>query len=263
MMKAIEERIASTLAAADDVKSADLAALIQEVETAAQAADGAATKAREQALDPAVVVDAAKVGAAVATAELTCDRLQAALPRLQERHKQVRRAEAGAAWKAEAEELEARRKALMIEFRKFYPEMIDRIVDHLYSMRALDNEINHFNYRRPDGSMNSLELSTPFFAMDLKIPDPDNRGGQLLWPPPPNLALQYLAAMPPDPFLVHEAAAGTYIEARNRHILEDNRRQIAEAEQRQREFEQQKAAEIEAAKERDQQAHRERGWPSG
>ena len=237
-MNAIEERIASTLAAADDVKSADLAALIQEVETAAQAADEAATKAREQALDPAIVVDAAKVGAAVATAELTCDRLQAALPRLQERHKQVRQAEAVAAWKAEAEELEARRKALMIEFRKFYPEMIDRIVDHLYSMRALDNEINHFNYRRPDGSVNPLELSTPFFAMDLKIPDPDNRGGQLLWPPPqPNLALQYLAAMPPDPFIISEAAKGTYIDARNKRILEDNRRQIAEAEQRQREFE--------------------------
>ena len=47
MNKPVEERIASTLAAADDVKSADLAALIQEVETAAEAADEAATKARE------------------------------------------------------------------------------------------------------------------------------------------------------------------------------------------------------------------------
>jgi hypothetical protein len=52
-----------------------------------------------------------------------------------------------------------------------------------------------------------------------------------------------------------EAAAGTYIEERNRRILEDNRRQIAEAEQRQREFEKQKAAEAVAAKERDRQAY--------
>jgi hypothetical protein len=43
--------------------------------------------------------------------------------------------------------------------------------------------------------------------------------------------------MRPDPFLVHEAAAGTYIKERNRRVMEDNRRQIAEAEQRQREFE--------------------------
>jgi hypothetical protein len=84
------------------------------------------------------------------------------------------------------------------------------------------------------------------------------------WPPPqPNLTLQMIAAICTDPFIISEAAKGTYIEARNRRVLEDNRRQIAEAEQRQREFEKQKAAEIEAAKERDRQAYRERGWPSG
>jgi hypothetical protein len=101
-------------------------------------------------------------------------------------------------------------------------------------------------------------------AADLKLPkfEADGNRYQYSWPPPqPNLALQ-IAAIRPDPFLVHEAAKGTYIEERNRRILEDNRRQIAEAEQRQREFEKQKTAEIEAAKERDRQA-RERGWPSG
>ena len=88
-----------------------------EVEAAAEEADATATKTREEALDPTIVIDAAKVGAGVATAELTRDRLQAALPRLQERHKQVRQAEAVAAWTAEAEELESRRMALMTEFR--------------------------------------------------------------------------------------------------------------------------------------------------
>jgi len=75
---------------------------------------------------------------------------------------------------------------------------------------------------------------------------------QFLWPPPqPNLALQMIAAIRPDPFIISEAAKGTYIKERDRRMLEDNRRQIAEAEQRQREFEKQKAAEAEAAKERD------------
>ena len=55
----------------------------------------------------------------------------------------------------------------------------------------------------------------------------------------------------PDPFVVSEAATGTYIEARDRRILEDNRRQIAEAEQRQREREQREAAEMAKIKEAD------------
>jgi hypothetical protein len=38
-------------------------------------------------------------------------------------------------------------------------------------------------------------------------------------------------------FIGSEAAKGTYIDARNRRIMEDNRRQIAEAERSQREFE--------------------------
>ena len=150
------------------------------------------------------MVDAAKVGAAVASATLTRDRLQAALPRLQERHKQVRQAEAVAAWTAEAEELEARRVAKMTEFADFYPPMYERIVDHLYSMRALDREIDDLNRRRPNGSVAGVAYSTPAFTMDLKIPDP-YKNGQFLWPPPqPNLALQYLAIMPPDPFIASE-----------------------------------------------------------
>ena len=241
----------------DSIKSDAVAALIAEVEAAAQAADAAATKAREEALDPAVVVDVAKVGAAVATATLTRDRLQAALPRLQERLKQVREQEDLAAWKAEAEELEARRIAKMTEFADFYPPMYERIVDHLYSMRALDREIDDLNRRRPNGSVRALEYSTPAFTVDLKIPDPYNKD-QPLWPPLQLTPSQQLArAMLANPdaytdrFVVSEAAAGTYIEARNRRVLEDNRRQIAEAEQRQREREEREQAEIAKIKEAD------------
>jgi hypothetical protein len=77
------------------------------------------------------------------------------------------------------------------------------------------------------------------------------------------VTLQMIAAIRTDPFIISEAAKGTYIDMRNKRILEDNRRQIEEAERSQREFEKQKAAETEAAKERDRQAYRERGWPSG
>jgi hypothetical protein len=64
-----------------------------------------------------------------------------------------------------------------------------------------------------------------------------------------------LAAIPTDPFIIAEAAKGTYENAYKR-ALEDNRRQLEEAERSRREFEQKKAAEIEAAKERDRQAYR-------
>jgi hypothetical protein len=256
----LEQRIAVALS--DSIKSDAVAALIQEVEAAAQAADENATRAREEALDPAVVVDTAKVGAAVATAELTRDRLRAALPRLRTRYTEVREQEDIAAWKAEADELEPRGVALLDGFAEFYPEMAKRIASHLDDMRAFDKQVDDLNRRRPNG-VPALSRSTPALAKDLRIPSP-YKTSELWWPPPtPNLALQYLATMPPDPFLVHEAAKGTYIDARNRRVLEDNRRQIAEAEQRQREFEERQRKELESAKERDRQAYRERGWPSG
>jgi hypothetical protein len=61
--------------------------------------------------------------------------------------------------------------------------------------------------------------------------------GELWWPPPqpePGAAVPRLDAAG---FIGSEAAKGTYIDARNRRIMEDNRRQIAEAERSQREFE--------------------------
>jgi hypothetical protein len=115
----------------------------------------------------------------------------------------------------------------------------------------------------------ALDYSTPAFTVDLKIPDPYKKD-QPLWPPPQPTPSQQLArAMMENPdaytdrFVVSEAAAGVYIEARNKRILEDNRRQIEEAERSQHEREERERTEIEAAKERDRQAYRERGWPSG
>jgi hypothetical protein len=168
MSPTLESRIASALTATDITSS--LAQLLIEVEAAAAAADADAAKAREEALDPATVVDVDKVAAAVASATLTHDRLQGALPRLQDQLKRVRQAEDVAAWRADAEELEQRRLASGAEFRQFYPGMIERIVNHLYDMRALDKEIDDLNSRRPDSSIPALGYITPFFAMDSKIP---------------------------------------------------------------------------------------------
>jgi hypothetical protein len=120
------------------------------------------------------------------------------------------------------------------------------------------------NRRHPDNkSVRPLDYASPELSRNLKLPDPD-KPSQFLWPPPqPLVPPELLAAIRPAPFIISEAAKGTYIDARNRRILEDNRRQIAEAEQRQREFDERQRKELESAKERDRHAYRERGWPSG
>jgi hypothetical protein len=71
------------------------------------------------------------------------------------------------------------------------------------------------------------------------------------------------ASMPPDPFIASEAAAGVYLEERNRRMLEDNRRQIAEAEERMRAHEEREAAEARKAQEANRAAYyAEHGWPT-
>jgi hypothetical protein len=84
-------------------------------------------------------------------------------------------------------------------------------------MRAFDREIDALNRRPPDDrSVRPLAYATPEFARELKIPNME-KPRQFLWPPPqPNLALQMIAAIRPDPFIISEAAKGTYIEARTR-----------------------------------------------
>jgi hypothetical protein len=158
----LEQRIAAALTPAD-ITSTDLAALIVEVEAAAQAADENATRAREEALDPGVVVDTAKVGAAVATAELTRDRLRAALPRLRTRYTEVREQEDIAAWKLDAEKLAARRDTLATAFyRLLPPELLKQVDERLHALRAFDREIDALNRRRPDDrSVRPLDYSTP------------------------------------------------------------------------------------------------------
>jgi hypothetical protein len=131
--------------------------------------------------------------------------------------------------------------------------LIKRIAEHLNAMRAFDREIDALNHRRPDDqSVRPLHYATPELARELRIPNME-KPGQFLWPPPTPLVSPEVLAMldRPDPFNIPDAAAGRYVDMRNKRILEDNRRQIAEAEQRQREREQREAAEMAKIKEAD------------
>ena len=144
-------RAASRPLSAADAKSDDLAALITEVEAAAQEADETATKTREEALDPTTVIDAAKVGAAVATAELTRDRLRAALPRLQEQLKQAREREYAECWLNDYAAVKARRDAAAEQLRERYPTIVDELVALMADIAATDKEVDRINVAAPYG----------------------------------------------------------------------------------------------------------------
>ena len=65
---------------------------------------------------PAFVIDTIKAGTTVASAMLTRDRLQAALPRLQQQHKEVQEKEYVERWRKDFERVEAKRDALATEY---------------------------------------------------------------------------------------------------------------------------------------------------
>ena len=280
MNATLESRIATALAATD-ITSADLGQLLVEADAAITAADETAEEERTKALDPALSPDPKVARQAMEDAAFTRDRLKTLLPRLQTKHKEVADAEALTAWTTEANELGERRFALGTEFKTVFSKLIDDIVDRLWAMRDLDQEITALNNRRPIDAANAagvrfLDFVTPAFAEYLKIPDPEvgakhweigTSGTGYLWPP---------RQLTPGQQMAHAMMAGTYpvdsfdwrnwkakLDERHRRMLEDNREQIAEAEQRQREREEREAAEARKAQEAERAAYyAKHGWPT-
>ena len=187
------------------------------------------------------MIDTAAVGAAVTTGTSTHDRLKIAASEIAGAAQAGTRAEALTAWTAEAAELQERRLALGTEFKKVFSQLIDDIVDRLWEMRDLDQEITALNNRRPIDAANAagvrfLDFVTPAFAEYLKIPDPEvgakhweigTSGTGYLWPP---------RQLTPGQQMAHAMMAGTYpmdsfdwrnwkakLDERHRRMLEDNR----------------------------------------
>ena len=203
----LEQRIAAALTSTD-ITSSDLAALIVEVEAAAQAAAENATKTREEALDPATVIDAAKVGASVATAELTRDRLRAALPRLQERLKQAREREYAECWLNDYAAVKVRRDAAAEQLRERYPTIVAELVASMADIAATDKEVDRINVAAPYGDyprLRGVELTARgldrllqpniSIVQELRLPCFDCAPGMPLmaYPlPQPNFAVEFV-----------------------------------------------------------------------
>jgi hypothetical protein len=272
MSSELEQKIASVLGGNDGDGSTDIAALIGEVEAAAAAADADAAKAREDALNPAVVIDVAAVSAAVTAAELTRDRLKAAVPRLQARWHEVALAESLAVWREDFEAVEGGLDELVAEFEDRYPKLVDELVSLMKRAAEVDRKVTYVLVNRPPGAQGYLESveetvrgkltqSDVRICEMLRLPVLHRNGGvPYAYPlPQPSLAVAVAGGIVPrhiDGSTWHKEIA-----ERNARLLSDAAKSAAESEKRQAEREAREQKEIEAAKEADRQAYREHGWP--
>jgi hypothetical protein len=134
---------------------------VQETEAAAIAVGEAAARARTRALDPGTA-DPSEAKSEMIDAEFRRDRLNAALPRLQQRYTKVLQAEAKARWVEQYDSVGARVKELAEELRAAY-EFVPRLVDVLTRARELDQEVRRVRESKPiddvyDGLPRLLEV---------------------------------------------------------------------------------------------------------
>jgi hypothetical protein len=147
-MTSLEQRIAAALVD-NDIHSSALATLIAETEAATTAADEAAIKSREQALDPIASPDPTKARAAMESAAFTRDRLRTVLPRLQQHFKEVSSQEEYTRWVAGYEQTKAKRDAAAEELRTIYPEIVTKLTDLLLRIETIDREVERVRSAKP------------------------------------------------------------------------------------------------------------------
>jgi hypothetical protein len=108
-------------------------------------ANTAAEKARERALDPTLTMkEISEVRRAMEDAAFSRDRLQAALPRLSERLKELRAAEEDARRWAAYKKLEVERDAIAEELKE-YPALAKRIAAIVERLAANDIALDNLN----------------------------------------------------------------------------------------------------------------------
>lgn len=257
-MASLEQRIAAALAEAEP-SSESLVRLIAEVEEAAQQADAVAAKVRADALDPTVVVDAEKVGARVVSAELTRDRMKAALPKLQELLKDSRAREALRIWRADFERVKAERDRMVAELRERYPTLVDELVGLMHRIAAVDKEVNRINGSGPS-YLHTVEREArgQLFQPDIPLTGPNglrlpvlyrNGGPIYAWPPPQPSLVEQMGGIPVPMGGLFGPDWHEKLGQRDAELRAQLNQAAEEAAARQREREKREKAEIEALRE--------------
>jgi hypothetical protein len=205
----LEARIASALTADPLPPSAELQLLIAEVETAAATAAQTVSEQRQHALDP-LATDSAHTFELIGPAQLAHDRLQVALPRLQQQLSAALTAEYAERWNSRFARIEAERDRAAERFRD-YPRLAAELVELMNLAVAIDKQASEINSTAPDGErrrLKSVELTArglerfsiaqPSLGGGLRLPD-WQMSEQTLWPRTERLDPSLFAAPPFDP----------------------------------------------------------------
>jgi len=216
----LEQRLSQALTDAG-IASADLAALVQETESAIVAADQAAAKERERAHDPALSPDPASAYQAMQTAAFAAERLRTLKPRLQQRLCEAEAAEARARWVREYERVNTMVENAACKFAE-YPDLAARLITIFRDAEAVDQEVATINSSAPPGEhrrlrqtelvargLKAFSRSVPAISKTVQICDwADSE--RLIWPPRElPIAALYAMSMAPqhDPRFTDDWAA--------------------------------------------------------
>lgn len=139
--------------------------------------------------------DPAKEKATVDKIELELQRLQAAVPVLQQRYRQLEALEHSVEWTADYAMVEEERDQLAAELTALYPDMVKKFVDLFKRIAACDKNVDTINRTAPAGEsrrLKSTELhargldyfsaTQPTLAKTVCLPHP-GATSQLAWPP--------------------------------------------------------------------------------
>ena len=190
----LPERIAHALSS-ERITSHSLKQMLGELQKAITKANNDAEQAQARALDPTVTDPSART--ACDDALYRRDRLQAALPQLQDRHQLVQQQERRARWIGRADSVSSQRDALACEFAEGYPDLIDKLVDLLQRIQAIDGQINRINGEAPNTERRRLTAIGHSIPVNLKL---FTASGQQVWPrPTPVILPQDIMPVLPGP----------------------------------------------------------------
>jgi hypothetical protein len=194
----LEQRIVDDLQPDAAVTSADIAALIDEVEA------GIAKAEREGTVDQTLSLNPQAAQQAIADAAFAANRLRLLRSKLQVRYQEVHDREQATAWLAEHDVMKRERDALAEEVREVFPEAENKIVDLFVRITANNKALSELHQARPAGVMEHLvsaELhargldrftrDTPSLLTSVVLFDWDS--GRQIWPP---MAAAFVAAVP-------------------------------------------------------------------
>jgi hypothetical protein len=238
----LEQKIADALGVGNISTAADLSQLVEEATAAAAAADEVAEEARKKALDPGAPVDVSAASAAILSANLSRDRLNAALPRLQHRLTKVEAQERYDRWLVDYETVKGKRDAAAAKLYVLYAPFVVKLTDLLEQIEAIDADVKRVNDAKPvdadaangDGrhlrpveaaarGVEGFRLEQASIMRDLKLPHWGVDAG-FAWPPHRPVLLAPLSAhdynrLQQQQEYIRQQARATAEEAGRRQVL--------------------------------------------